>query len=70
MKKTILIFGIALVLLLLLSGCIQPAECNNNGTCDKGENVENCASDCNISAPPVPGSEEASGSEAPPELPI
>ncbi|MBI2530317.1 MAG: hypothetical protein HYW05_04205 [Candidatus Diapherotrites archaeon] len=69
MKKTILIFGVALVLLLLLSGCVEQA-CNNNSTCDKGENVENCANDCKISNPPTPGSETAASSDAPPELPI
>ena len=52
MKKTILLFVIATVILVaVLSGCLQPPVCGN-GTCEIGENTQNCPADCG--QPPQP----------------
>lgn len=68
MKKIALI-AIAMVLVLVVSGCMQPAtECGNE-ECETGETADNCPADCTgTGTPPMPPSNE--GGEEPPDLPF
>ena len=68
MKKIALV-AIAMVLVLVVSGCMQQATVCGNGACEQGETAENCTADCaGVGEPPMPPTNE--GGEEPPDLPF
>ncbi|MBU1120936.1 MAG: carboxypeptidase-like regulatory domain-containing protein [archaeon] len=50
--KTFIAVSVLSVLLVMLSGCVNPPVCGN-GLCEQGENSYNCPQDCGM--PPVQG---------------
>lgn len=67
--REIALIAIAMVLVLVVSGCVQPATECGNGRCETGETADSCLADCSEAGePPMPlGSE---GTEEPPDLPF